>query len=81
MTLGALHSGPGKDLHGNWGDTWTRQRTAITDSSGRFTLQNMAEGTHRISLEGPGYVPATQEIDIQPGVQLALTLNPAEAAD
>ncbi|HOD50615.1 MAG TPA: sigma-70 family RNA polymerase sigma factor [Candidatus Hydrogenedentes bacterium] len=72
---------PGKDLHGNWGDTWTRQRTAITDSSGRFTLQNMAEGTHRISLEGPGYVPATQELDIQPGMQLALTLNPAEAAD
>ncbi|MFB6229749.1 MAG: TonB-dependent receptor [Salinibacter sp.] len=53
-------------------------RGAATDKNGRFTLQNVPTGSHRLEARFVGYATATRTVDVTPGstTQVSITLTP-----
>jgi hypothetical protein len=59
-------------------DAFTGQRFAITDSSGKYLIDNLPKGTYTISFEMEGYKKFTKEnIQLPEGMSLGVSFQMA----
>jgi thermitase len=45
----------------------TGSKTAVTDSSGRYTISNLAAGSYTLTASAPGYAPAQSNVGVTAG--------------
>ena len=41
------------------------ERTAVTDKSGKFTIPNVPFNHYHLTVNGPGFAPYAQDIDVR----------------
>ena len=50
-------------------------RTAVTDSSGRFTIPNVPFNPYHLTVTGQGFAPYVQDIDVRSLVPVSLSIS------
>src|SRR5450631_1403323 len=51
------------------------ERSAITDSAGRFSFQNVPFNPYHLSVSSPAFAPYAQDVEVRSSVPLDININ------